>query len=304
MEPNKDKVFKILSIDGGGVRGILPAKFLSLMEEKLGVSLHKDFDMVVGTSTGSIIAAAIAVDYNMSQLAEDYRKHSKDIFRKRWSLKGMCRSEYDSKPLSQFLHEKFGEVKLGEINHPLILNATNASIGDVHVFKSSYQLTQRKGDYVRDGEVPLYKAVLASCSAPLYFDPVDIDGTLVCDGGLWANNPALVGYTDAIRNFKKTNIKILSLGTGRADIAYKSASRWGFLTGWKKEKLVDFMMSCQTRFPSNVLSLIDEKTILRITPEISGNFPLDKCENIPTLLEEAKSLFTKQSSELQKFLTL
>ena len=172
------------------------------------------------------------------------------------SFSGSFRSKYDSKFLADFLFSKLGDITLGEIEKPLILNATNASVGDIHVFKSFYQQQKRKGDYVRDGEVPLYKAVLASCSAPIYFDPVDINGTLICDGGIWANNPSLVGYTEAIRNFRTEKIKILSLGTGQARQVYRLAKRWGFCTGWKKTKLVNFLMSCQTKFPQNVLSLI------------------------------------------------
>ena len=111
----------------------------------------------------------------------------------------MLKSKYDAKVLENLLRDSFGETTLGNIKKPLIINATNVSTGKVHVFKSSYQKDRRNGDYFRDREVPLYKAVLASCAAPVYFDPVDIEGDLVCDGGLWANNPAVVGYVDAIR---------------------------------------------------------------------------------------------------------
>ncbi len=156
---------------------------------------------------------------------------------------------------------------------------------------------------MRDGGVPLYKAVLASCAAPTYFDPIDINGTLVCDGGIWANNPSLVGYTDAIKNFQANNIKILSLGTGEAKQVYRQSKRWGFLTGWEKTKLVEFMMSCQTTFPQNVLNLIDSEKILRIDTEIE-NYGLDDCKNLNTLRELAKNEFTKRNREIHDFLHL
>lgn len=298
-----NKPFKILSIDGGGVRGVFAAKILSLMETKLHIDLYEEFDLIVGTSTGSIIAAAIAMKYDLTQLVEDYLGNASKIFQKRISFFGLLRSKYDSKFLADFLFSRLGDIPLGKIEKPLIFNATNVSVGDVHIFKSSYQQRQRKGDYVRDGEVPLHKAVLASCSAPIYFDPVDINGTLVCDGGIWANNPSLVGYTDAIRNFQTDKIKILSLGTGQAKQVYRAAKIWGFLTGWKKTKLVDFLMSCQTKFPQNILSLIDPERILRINPDID-NYELDNYENVPTLIELAKAEFTRDNTKISTFLDL
>lgn len=297
------KVFRILSIDGGGVRGVFAAKMLALMEAKLNI--HETFDLIVGTSTGSIVAAAIAVKYDLSQLVDDYQKNASEIFQKRFSPLGLFRSKYDSKSLSIFLNEKLGDIKLGEIEKPLIINATNISIGDLHLFKSSYLKKHLKEDYVRDGKVPLYKAVLASCSAPIYFDPVDIEGTLVCDGGIWANNPSLVGYTDAIGKFciNPDSIKVLSLGSGQARQVYLASRRWGFLNGWKRTKLINSLMSCQTEYPQKVLSLINQKMIFRVNPTIDY-CGLDDYRCIPTLVELAKSEFTRDNTKISNFLAL
>ena len=283
------------------MRGIFAAKILSLIEKKLQLKAHETFDLIVGTSTGSIIAGSIAVKYDLARLVEDYHENAPKIFQKRFSLGGLCHSKYNRKILEEFLYNRLGDIKLGEIEKPLILNATNASVGDVHIFKSSYQKKQRGRDYVRDGNVHLFKAVLASCAAPIYFDPVNIDGTLVCDGGIWANNPSLVGYTDARRNFQAERIKILSLGTGKTRKTYLPSKRWGYLSGWKKDNLVDFAMFCQTTFPQNVLELLCHDDILRINPEIE-NYKLDDCRNVPKLIELAKSEFAKQASEIEEFL--
>ena len=304
---------KILSIDGGGVRGIFPAELLYLMEQKLDINIHKEFDMIVGTSTGSIIAAAIAVKYDLGQLVKDYKEDAPKIFKRTCGSYIFMKSKYSSKFLENFLYKKLGDITLGQIEKPLIINATNVSLGDVHVFKSVYQERQRgKNYYVRDREVPLYKAVLASCSAPIYFDPVDIvdiDGnvTLVCDGGIWANNPSVVGYTDAIKNFheNKDDIKILSIGTGHTQHIYHQSTRgWGFLTGWGKSKLVSFMMSCQTKFPQNVLSLIDKEMILRINTDIGSDCSLDNYKSIPMLSQMAHKKFTEDNMKISKFLNL
>ena len=299
----KNKPLRVLSIDGGGVRGMLPARILFLMEEKFHINIYNTFDLIVGTSTGSIVTGAIATKYDLTQLVDDYMEASPKIFKKRWSLCGLARSKYDRKSLENFLHKRLGDIKLGEIEKPIILNATNVSVWGVHVFKSAYQKKYRGGDYVRDPDVPLFKAVLASCAAPAYFDPVEIKGTLVCDGGVWANNPALVAYTEAKSNFKTDNIKILSLGTGKSQRTYQKSNCWGLLSGWKNTKLVDFMMSCQIDFPQNSLNLIDEEQILRINPEIE-NCNLDDYEKMDNLRATADEVFTKRNKEILNFLNI
>ena len=307
---DKSKSFKILSLDGGGARGIFPARVLNLIEKKLGIDIHNTFDLIVGTSTGSIVAASVAIKYDLSKLVKGYEHYAPQIFKKpsfplnivKW--KGLYRSKYDSRRLEDFLHSEFGEIKLGDIKSPLIINATNVSTGKVHVFKSKYQQHQRdQSQYIRDGGVPLYKAVLASCSAPVYFDPVKIGDELICDGGLWANNPILVGYTDAVNNFqqKHENIKILSIGTGKCPKFYPPASNWGLLTGWKREKIVDFAMLCQNQYAGNCLDLIMPSNILRINPEI-GDWGLDDCKSIPMLEELAYSEVEDSGEKIKLFL--
>ena len=299
----KNGSFKILSLDGGGVRGIFSAQVLNSINDKLGINTCNTFNLLVGTSTGSIVAAAVAIGYDLSKLVQDYECYAPRIFKQRFSLRGYLRSRYDSKILGNFLHESFKETTLGDIKTPLIINATNVSTGKVHVFKSSYQEERRGGDYVRDGDVPLYKAVLASCSAPTYFDPVKISDDLVCDGGLWANNPALVGYVDAINNFNETpaKMKILSIGTGNTRQFYLPSYMWGLVTGWKREQIVSLVMLSQTQYAENCLDLIMPENVLRINPEI-GNWKLDDYRVLPTLKSLASQEVTNRGELIKGFL--
>ena len=299
----KSKFFKILSLDGGGIRGIFSARVLDLMNDKLGIDTYNTFDLLVGTSTGGIVAAAVATKYDLSKLVQDYERYAPRIFKPRFSLCGFLRSKYEGKILEELLHDSFGETTLGEIKTPLIINATNVSTGKVHVFKSSYQEDRRGGDYFRDREVPLYKAVLASCSAPVYFDPVEIAGDLICDGGLWANNPAVVAYVDAVRNFNQTpeNTRILSIGTGNTRQFYLPACMWGLGTGWRREKIVSFAMLNQTQYAENCLNLIMPENVLRINPEIE-NWELDDYKVLPTLKSLASQEVTNRGELIKRFL--
>ena len=216
----------------------------------------------------------------------------------------MTKSKYDSKKLENFLIDSFGTLKLGEIEKGLIINATNMSTGSVHVFKSVYQEIRRDGDYTRDGNVPLYKAVLASRAAPGYFDPVEISGDTICDGAFWANNPALVGYVDAIRNFKESppNIKIFSIGTGRGKNLYNRSTTWGVLTGWERLKLIEFAMLNQTQHIENCMRQILSENMFRVNPEIR-DWKLDNCAVIPTLKSIASMEFSSNGEEIKKFFT-
>ena len=307
IEPKREKnqrAYKVLSLDGGGVRGIFPVQLLLSVEKKLEIRIYDTFDLIVGTSTGSITAAAISIKYPLAQLVERYATWAEKIFKRKKRIP-YCYSKYDSRPLEDFLHEVLGNIKLGEIEKPLVINATDVSNGDVYVFKSSYQGKQRgRENYFRDNDTPLFKAVLASCAAPTYFDPVDINGTLVCDGGIWANNPALVGYVDVKVNFQAKSIKVFSLGTGKTKQCYKSPKLcgWGLFTGWKREKFVDFVMTCQTIFPQNSLKLIDNESIYRINPLIE-DCDLDNFKAIPILRETAESAFEKEQTKIKEFLT-
>ena len=282
----------------------------------MGLDVHNVFDLLVGTSTGSIVAAAVAIKYNLAQLDQDYEKKAKHIFPKytRRKLSAMCgkmTSMYDSSVLEEFLRSKFDNRLLGEVDKPLILNATNISVGCAHVFKSRYQKEIRgRCEYIRDGSVPVYKAVLASCAAPSYFAPVDVNGTLICDGGLWANNPAMVGFIEALTNFRQQqqNIRILSIGTGNISNFYRHSKWWGLLTGWRGTQLVDLVMNAQTQFPQNSLNLLlnkqrktENKGILRINPEIC-NWSLDNCECIPILKKIADAESIKQGADIMDFL--
>ncbi len=303
METKNNKFFNILSLDGGGVRGIFSAHLLDLVHSQLEVDIYNKFDLVVGTSVGSIVAAYVATGKCLTDLVKEFELSCSRIFRSKFCCGGILRSKYNNKELQQFLRANFGELRLGEIEVPLIINAANASTGRVHVFKSPYQKHLRDGDYVRDGDVFLYKAVLASCSAPTYFDPVNLTDGIICDGGIWANNPTMVGYADAINNFKveSDNIRVFSIGTGRASNFFLPSKYWGLLTGWKKTKLVDFVMSVQTQFAENCGTLILGDNYYRINPQID-DWSFDRCANVPTLKSLAKSEFTNHSKQINNFL--
>ncbi|RXT16133.1 MULTISPECIES: patatin-like phospholipase family protein [unclassified Bosea (in: a-proteobacteria)] len=220
--------FKILSIDGGGIRGILPAVWLSKIEKLLGGALYKHFDLIAGTSTGSAIAAVAASGRTVEEALPLYREQGPEIFpvgtlglrRFRWlrylSLDG---PSYVSAPLSDALKSLLGAGhKLKEAETQLLIPAYDVFTRQPIIMKS------HSGDY-RD--IPTWEACTASCSAPTYFpahvmDIKGIDHPMV-DGGVFANNPVMLAMAEALRRdsgdgirdfHKHTRFKVLSLGTG------------------------------------------------------------------------------------------
>jgi len=303
-----EKIFKILSVDGGGIRGVFPAHILQRISEGLKINVNEHFDMIAGTSTGSIIAAGIASGIEPKIIISMYEENGSQIFKKKRSiwpstLKPIFHSRYKNNSLAQVLSDVFGDLKLGDIKTPLLLPATDIGQGGVHVFKSSYS-----PDFVRDGDVLVRDAVLASCSAPTYFDPRKVDHYLLCDGGLWANNPSLAAVIDAKYRLDHdlSEIRILSLGTGSAKTSYgvKNNRKWGFLRGWKGPEFINFIMSLQAQSIHNYLQLLLEKDqIMRIDFESDLPLPLDDCSAIGDLLSRADRTFTHESSSIRNFLT-
>ncbi|MDA3917633.1 MAG: CBASS cGAMP-activated phospholipase [Deltaproteobacteria bacterium] len=301
------KVFRILSIDGGGIRGVFPAHILQCISARLNVDIFKHFDMIAGTSTGSIIAAGITCSVSPETIVAMYKEQGETIFKKRWSFipkkyQSADHSLYDSKEFSNILHDVFGDTTLGEIKIPLLLPATDIGYGGVHVFKSGYS-----PDFTRDKNVLVKEAVLASCSAPTFFDPKKVDQYLLSDGGLWANNPSLAAVIDAQYrlNIEPSSIRVLSLGTGHSRTSYgvDNNRKWGLLRGWKGPEFINFIMSLQAQSIHNYLQLLLKKNqIMRINFESDLPLPLDDCSAIDDLISRADREFTHKSSDIDSFL--
>lgn len=303
--PNES--FRILSIDGGGIRGVFPAHVLACVEKKLGVDLHDAFDIIAGTSTGAIIASAVACKIPAHKIVPLYRSHGRTIFtpsRRGWwwprPMRPGFHSKYDNTALRSLLQEVFGDTLLGEISKPLLLPSTDVGGGGVHVLKSGYSTS-----FTRDRSLPVRRAVLASCAAPVYFDPVKVDAYLLADGGIWANNPALAAVIDARYRLgiPLDDIRVLSLGTGTSRTAYGTAPRkWGLLNGWRAIGFIDFVLSLQAQSTHNYLKLILAKhQLLRMDFQTDNPLPLDDPTAIDDLISRADKEFTYASDDLMAF---
>lgn len=305
----KNKLFYILSIDGGGIRGIFAAHILKRIEEELKIKFSQQFDIITGTSTGSIIAAGLAIDYPIKKIVDLYKSKGKDIFYHNYSEKNnwfnwkvLFQSKYNNQNLKKELFKVFKEKTMSDTKTRLIIPATDISNGNVFVIKSNYDT-----DFVRDKDIRMTDAILASCSAPTFFNPHFIEKYLLADGGLWANNPSLLALTEAMGKrikIPKENIKILSIGTGKGREYYNIEDlnkKWGLIK-WGP-RLVNVIMNLQSVNVDNVVKLLlGEEKYFRINHEAGKGIALDDLSSVENLIAKADEKFNYHFNKIKKFL--
>ena len=298
--------FKILAIDGGGIRGLYPAYILKRIHEELNIVFSEYFDLIIGTSTGSIIAGAIAVDYPIEKVVLLYEVEGNKIFSSNnLSFNGLYKSKYSKKHLENILNKALGNKTLSDVTKTrLVIPATDIANGQAFLFKSPYL-----DEFVRDKNTKIVDAILSSCSAPTYFDPNRIDNYLLADGGLWANNPAGVGLTEAIGKLKinKDDVKILSIGTGIGHQYYEidgaEKENWGLISGWKGSKLIDTILNLQSISSENTVKLIlGDSQYLRLNFNSDTKLALDKVDIIDALKSRADQTLTYQINNIRNFI--
>ena len=294
------QAFHILTLDGGGARGIYAAQLLARIERSLDVPIAECFDLVAGTSTGSIVAGAGAAGIPMKDVVELFETESSRIFSRRLLGSPLFQSRYSRKPLESVVRSCVSGLTLGEISTPLLITGSDLHTGGIHVFKTGY-LRDLGEPYFRDGDTLLSDAIIASCAAPTYFDPAPAGGTLLADGGLWANNPSVIALTEAVSKFRRPleEVHVLSLGTGHSVNLYRQSSPWGLLTGWGREKLVSYVMGLQSQASTSIAELLLGDRYVRLDPEIE-NWRLDDTENLDNLKALANRDFTHRGEAIME----
>jgi predicted acylesterase/phospholipase RssA len=209
--------FQILSLDGGGIRGVFTAAILAAIEKDLKVRITDHFDLIAGTSTGGIIAIALGLGLSPGDILEFYREHGPRIFGNSLRLRSAqwwLRRKYNPAALETGLRAVFGERAFGESTKRLVVPSYNLGEDDVYIFRTPHAERLRR-DYV----VPAWQAALATSAAPTYFPACRaVDGMRLIDGGVWANNPALVAVVEAhgTLNIPLERLRLLSVGTYQA----------------------------------------------------------------------------------------
>ncbi|MCK9211568.1 MAG: patatin-like phospholipase family protein [Ignavibacteriaceae bacterium] len=262
---------------------------LANLEDDLNINIADHFDLIVGTSTGGIIAIGLSIGYRPSEILDFYVSNKRQIFNKNifTDIKHLYKNKYSPDILEQSLKKYFKENRLADCKNRIVIPAYNMSDDEVYIFKTPHHERLR-----RDYKVPLWKVAMATSAAPTYFPSFnDIDNIRLIDGGVWANNPTLVGITEAISmlNINISDIKVLSLGT-TTNLKDRSAKlNRGGLWQWKYDG-VNLLMHCQSIGTFNTVThILGKDNILRIDPVVpDGLFKLDKL-NTSELIAKASS---------------
>ena len=268
-----EQTFQILSLDGGGIRGLFSAAILSSIEQDLKTSIREHFDLIVGTSTGGIIAIGLGLGLESKSLVDFYLHHCSQIFKNPFRMRSVLqwvRRKYPAEPLSKALQSVLGDKLFGHSTKRLVIPSYNLGDDDVYLFRTPHHVRLR-----RDWRVPAWQVALATASAPTFFPAFhDVSRHRLIDGGVWANNPAMVGLVEAIGTLdaKMTDIKILSIGTYDAVNTRPARLDEGGKVSWGRgAAVVDVILRAQSIGVSNqVRFLLGTDRFLRIDPRVPG----------------------------------
>ena len=299
--------FRILALDGGGIRGAISAKILERVQEKIGQPLNEYFDLIAGTSTGSILAASLVLGKHPQELINIYETQGEQIFKTNFFRKNigywLKQPKYSNEGLKTVLKEHFGEITLENLREEskklypssnpkakLLILAYNTTQRYTNFFLSP--LVDEKPWYQK---AKLWEVCLSSSAAPTFFPPYKFDlfqdtstesageYTFV-DGGVAANNPSLAALVHALdteridgQHLNIEDISLLSIGTGRTTkpLEFDKVNSWGALN-WASQ-IPEVFMGGQFQITADLcgqlIRSINPHGYLRIQFDMNQRYP-------------------------------
>lgn len=304
---------RVLSIDGGGVRGLVPAIVLAEIERRAGRPVSKLFDVVAGTSTGAILAVAMTVPgeeapgprWSAQDCVDIYREHVVEVFgRSGWQVlpgASLVREKYDEAPLEHLMEHYYGDTLFSQALAEVVVPAYDLANNDVMLFDSA----AAAGDPALD--LPMRVVVRGATAAPTYFEPQPVGPPLarrehlLVDGGIFANNPGICAFMQAQRRHLGADLVMVSLGTGGGvrDLHMAEVKSWG-LAHWARPLFNLVLESVSQATDHYLLSLLGPQRYFRLTPDLETNgcsHRLDDVspENIEGLVSAASGLVKERS---------
>lgn len=296
--------FRVLSLDGGGIKGTYSAAFLAGLEEMSGKRIQDHFDLVVGTSTGGIIALALGMGVPASQILAFYADRGPEIFplmgsadRVRGLVRQALRVKHAPRALREAIHEVLGDRVLGDSQVRLVVPSYDGTSGDVHLFKTAHHPR-----FKRDYNVPAVDVALATSAAPTFLPAFfGSDGTTLIDGGVWANCPAAVAVIEGLTvlGWPPGSIDLLTVGTTEEPL---HISKRRSVAGWIRWARFGphLLMQAQAKGALAHAKLLTGDRMLRITERVEpGRFAMDD----PRSIEDLRALGTKAARHYEREVT-
>ena len=288
---------RVLAINGGGIRGLIPALVLAEIERRTGRPVAGLFDVVAGTSTGAILACALTKPGPMTaaRAAELYEQEGPAIFdrsllKEITSVGGLIDEAYDAKGLVTVLRRHLGDTRLAQATTELLI--------------TTYDLQARQALVLtRADDMTMVEAAHASSAAPSYFEPVRVGRRTLVDGGVFAINPAMLAYTGAGGELDV----LASLGTGEhtRPLPYDEVKHWGQLQ-WARPILDVVFDGGADAVDHELTALIDGRYVRLQTRLTEASDDLDdvSAENLAALRSEAERLIAERDADIDRLCAL
>jgi patatin-like phospholipase/acyl hydrolase len=312
---------RILSIDGGGIRGMIPALVLAELEQRAGKPVAELFDLIAGTSTGGILACGLTIPgdggrprYAANQLIALYEQEGPNIFdrsllRRVLTLDGIIDERYPSGPLEEILQRYFGDARLREALTRVLVTAYEIERRTPWFFRS--ERAQADGAY----DFTMADVAHATSAAPTYFEPAKLaapgapgDYFALVDGGVFAVNPGMCAWAEARALELPQETVVLSLGTGSLirRIPYDDAKDWGLIQ-WARPILDVVFDGSSDTVDYQLVQLLGEDHHFRLQTTLeTASDDMDDAseENLRNLRLEGENLIARESATLDRVLSL
>ena len=300
---SEPRTFHILALDGGGMRGVFTAAVLTEIESFLGSPITDHVDLLAGTSTGGIIALGLAAGHSAEEMLAFYKDHGAGIFSRPRRLTRLFRPKYRREPLDRVLKQEFGEMTMNDLQHDVCITAHELVQGTTRVVKNDHHADLHWG-----GDRLVWKVAAATAAAPTYFAPVQLDEQdSHIDGGVWANNPALVGLIEAVSYYDRDlkEIALLSVGTTSATLRVENHSRGERMgaVAWGKRVLQLLQGSTSMASHKQVEVLLGPERYLRLDDELARQIKLDDVVGSLPLQERGQQCARQSSGAIRALLS-
>jgi patatin-like phospholipase/acyl hydrolase len=308
--------FRILSIDGGGLRGIIPVMILQEIEKRTGKRIHELFDLIAGTSTGALVACAVSLgdgkgqpEYTLDEVLKVYTERGKEIFPHKTGLAKFFRDvssvfnpEFSAKGIDHVLRELLGTKKITDCLKPLFITTYDLGCNEAVFFKTRHAIRNEAEN------AQLYDVCRATSAGPTFLPAYectfDNKKRVFVDGGVFMNNPAVGAVVEVSKYHKEKpysrdvedifpDICVLSIGTGHYSCNLVEKIRKGGLLRWA-QPISDLMMqgvNQATTYQAD--ELLEDNQFLRLTIDIDAQ----EHSNMADSSDETRNYLIKATNE-------
>jgi len=308
----------ILSIDGGGIRGIIPGVILAYIESEIvkktgdkQARLSDYFDMIAGTSTGGILTCcylAPGKKYSAQDAVDLYLTNGGQIFSipGYWKIKSMCglnNAKYPVEYFESLLERYFKGFKLSQIQNDCCITSYDITRRKIKIFNSIDAKKTAVNDFA------LKDICRATSAAPTFFKPARIKSEFgemynLIDGGMFANNPTMCAYAEAKEHYQDEDLFILSIGTGTENksYSYEASCDWGIF-GWL-QPIIDILMNANSECTNYVATKLENKNdYIRFNPSLcSASHDMDNAseKNLFSLVDAGKTFVSENLDKINE----